>query len=112
MVDAWASRRAARVGAARRAARQEARDAIHALADAHGLRRVVLFGSVAAGDFDPDRSDVDLLVEGPPGLDVGALCGDLLARVGRMVHVVDAAHAPESLVRAALARGEVLLDRT
>jgi predicted nucleotidyltransferase len=38
------------------------------------VRRLDLFGSAARDDFDPSRSDIDLLVEyepapGPPGLD-------------------------------------------
>jgi predicted nucleotidyltransferase len=30
---------------------------------AHGIRRLSVFGSVLRGDFDPARSDVDVLVE-------------------------------------------------
>jgi hypothetical protein len=33
----------------------------------HGVARLSLFGSVLRDDFDPDRSDVDLLVEFAPG---------------------------------------------
>jgi uncharacterized protein len=32
-----------------------------------GVRRLLLFGSALRDDFDPDRSDVDLLVEFAPG---------------------------------------------
>lgn len=32
-----------------------------------GIRRLCLFGSVLRGDFDPNRSDVDVLVEYLPG---------------------------------------------
>lgn len=39
------------------------RDAIAALCTEHGVRRLVVFGSAFTGDFDPDRSDVDFLVE-------------------------------------------------
>ncbi len=34
---------------------------------AHAIVRLRLFGSAARGDFDPARSDVDLLVEYEPG---------------------------------------------
>lgn len=34
---------------------------------AHAISRLRLFGSVVRGDFDPLRSDVDLLVEYEPG---------------------------------------------
>ena len=29
----------------------------------YGVKRLAVFGSAARGDFDPERSDVDLLVE-------------------------------------------------
>jgi len=34
---------------------------------AHGIRRLSLFGSVLRDDFDPVRSDVDVLAEFAPG---------------------------------------------
>lgn len=36
-----------------------------------GVVRLEVFGSAATGDFDPDRSDVDLIVEYPPDYDFG-----------------------------------------
>ncbi len=33
----------------------------------HGVAKLSLFGSVLRNDFDPQRSDVDLLVEFAPG---------------------------------------------
>jgi uncharacterized protein len=40
---------------------------------ARGIRRLSLFGSVLRDDFDPERSDVDVLAEFKPGAlhDVG-----------------------------------------
>ena len=38
-----------------------------ALCRARGVRKLSLFGSVLRNDFDPTRSDVDLLVEYLPG---------------------------------------------
>ena len=40
---------------------------IAAFCRARGIRRLSLFGSVLRQDFDPDRSDVDMLVEFLPG---------------------------------------------
>ena len=37
----------------------------------HGIRRLRLFGSVLRDDFDPSRSDVDVLVEYLPGTKLG-----------------------------------------
>ncbi|MBT3482784.1 MAG: nucleotidyltransferase [Opitutales bacterium] len=42
-------------------------DKIAAFCQAHGIRRLSLFGSVLRDDFDPDRSDVDVLAEFIPG---------------------------------------------
>lgn len=42
---------------------QQHRAHIVALCQAHGVRRLELFGSAARGDFDPARSDFDFLVE-------------------------------------------------
>ena len=50
------------------------REALLALAERRGLRNVRVFGSMARGDDDPN-SDVDLLVDAPPGTSALALCG-------------------------------------
>jgi predicted nucleotidyltransferase len=41
----------------------ENREGIIALCRAHHVRRLSAFGSAVRDDFDPERSDVDLLVE-------------------------------------------------
>ena len=41
----------------------ENREKIAALCRAHHVRRLSVFGSAVRDDFDPERSDVDLLVE-------------------------------------------------
>ena len=46
-------------------------DDIAALCRHYGVRRLDLFGSAATGDFDPERSDIDFLVEYPPDYDFG-----------------------------------------
>jgi predicted nucleotidyltransferase len=47
------------------------REAILALCRTYGIRRLDLFGSAATSDFDPERSDVDFIVEYPPDYDFG-----------------------------------------
>jgi predicted nucleotidyltransferase len=39
------------------------REAIAGLCRRHGVRKLEVFGSILRGDFDPDRSDIDVLVE-------------------------------------------------
>lgn len=43
------------------------RDSIARFCGAHGIRSLSLFGSVLRADFDPARSDVDVLAEFMPG---------------------------------------------
>lgn len=64
---------------------------IKALAEERGFSRLAVFGSVARGDARPD-SDIDLLVETPPGLSSFGFVefSGLLAEVlGRRVDLVD-----------------------
>ena len=42
-------------------------DKVAAFCRERGIRRLSLFGSVLRGDFDPKRSDVDVLAEFEPG---------------------------------------------
>lgn len=50
---------------------EQHRKAITALCREYGVARLELFGSAAAEDFDPDRSDMDFLVEYPTDYDFG-----------------------------------------
>jgi predicted nucleotidyltransferase len=43
------------------------RERIAEFCRARGIRKLSLFGSVLRGDFDPTRSDVDVLAEFEPG---------------------------------------------
>ena len=52
----------------------EHRAALLTLAERRGLRNVRVFGSMARGDHHA-KSDVDLLVDAPPGTSALALCG-------------------------------------
>lgn len=47
------------------------RDEIAEFCRARGIRKMSLFGSAVRDDFDPDRSDVDVLVELAPDTRVG-----------------------------------------
>ena len=78
------------------------RDTLAALCRRHGVERLDVFGSAARGvDFDPARSDVDLLVEFAPStprrlaalLEFEAEAGKALARP---VEVVDRRAIEES----------------
>ena len=58
----------------------------------HRVKKLSLFGSVLHDDFDPETSDVDVLVEFEPGaevslLDVAAMENELIAMLGRDVEV-------------------------
>ena len=46
-------------------------DAIRALCREYGVARLEVFGSAATDAFDPDRSDVDFIVEYPPDYEFG-----------------------------------------
>ena len=65
------------------------RDAIAAFCRARGIRKLSLFGSVLREDFDPVRSDVDVLAEFEPEVHPGLKFfgyGDELAEIiGRKV---------------------------
>ncbi len=63
----------------------------------HGIRKLSLFGSILHGDFDPVRSDVDVLAEllptTRPGWDFFGWHEDLEPIIGRKVDL----YTPDSL---------------
>jgi predicted nucleotidyltransferase len=65
------------------------REKIAAFCQARGIRKLSLFGSVLRDDFDPARSDVDVLVEFAPhvrpGLRFFGYGEELAAILGRKV---------------------------
>lgn len=74
---------------------EQHREAIRALCREFGIARLELFGSVATDAFDPDRSDVDFIVEYPPDYDFGPwlvrhfeLRDRLAALLGREVDLI------------------------
>ena len=46
-------------------------EAIRALAREFGVARLEVFGSACTPEFDPEQSDIDFLVEYPPGYEFG-----------------------------------------
>ena len=87
------------------------REAIGELCRRHGVRRLEVFGSAArAVDFDPERSDVDVLVEfeagrGRPTLRrFFELRDDLSGVLGRAVDLVMAGSLINPFVRAEVER--------
>ena len=64
------------------------REVIARIAQRHGGSRIRLFGSALTDRFDPERSDVDLLVEFQGGFDEameGGKHGDLMPEVWKWV---------------------------
>ncbi len=86
---------------------EQHRAAIAELCRRHRVRRLEVFGSGARGvDFDPQRSDVDFLVEfdtaggGPTLKAYFALQDDLAAVLGRPVDLVMAGSLANPFVKA------------
>ena len=46
-------------------------ESIRVLCQEYGVTKLELFGSANRADFDPARSDIDLLVDFAPGTDLG-----------------------------------------
>jgi predicted nucleotidyltransferase len=70
---------------------KDQKEAIYALGRRYGARNIRVFGSVARGEEGPD-SDVDFLVDFPPGYDMFGqrirLAESLAALAGRKVELV------------------------
>jgi predicted nucleotidyltransferase len=69
------------------------RDAIARVCRAHGVSRLRMFGSATTDRFNPERSDVDFLVEFTPGAEdpfdnYFGLKEDLELQLGRSVDLV------------------------
>jgi hypothetical protein len=82
----------------------------------YGVRRLELFGSAATAAFDPDRSDLDFLVEFLPEQDLGpwlrhyfALQKELVHLFGRPVDLVLAAAVKNPHIQRELERTRTLL---
>jgi uncharacterized protein len=84
---------------------EQLRDRVAELCREHRVRRLALFGSAVRQDFDPERSDVDFLVEFEP-LPAGqhantyfALSQALSALFGRPVDLVEAGSVRNPYIR-------------
>lgn len=87
------------------------RDELQALCRRFHVRRLDLFGSAARADFDPDRSDVDFLVEfdqsHPDALSLKTYFGlktALEAMLGRPVDLVEPAAIRNPYLKASIER--------
>jgi predicted nucleotidyltransferase len=74
---------------------EEHMDEIIALCKEYGVARLEIFGSAVTGEFDPEKSDFDFLVEYPDNYDFGpwgarrfALQDRLAELLGRKVDLV------------------------
>jgi uncharacterized protein len=61
---------------------------IQALCREYGVKRLELFGSALTSRFDPETSDIDLLVEYPPGHDLGPWAGQHTGLAERLEDVL------------------------
>lgn len=87
-------------------------EALAAVCERYGVKRLDLFGSAATGRFDPARSDVDLLVEfvvDPPELGWGSfldLVSDLEQVFSRKVDLITAASLANPYLRRSVLAGK------
>ncbi|MFZ9882482.1 MAG: nucleotidyltransferase family protein [Phycisphaerales bacterium] len=79
-----------------------------------GIRRIRAYGSAVRGDFDPTRSDIDLLIDFLPGRTPGfgffALGEELAEILGRKVDVSTERMLSEHFREEALHQAKVLYD--
>ena len=81
----------------------------------HGVARLLVFGSVLRSDFDPARSDVDLLVEFLPGIHRGLfklveMRQELASLVGREIDLTTPGSLSKYFRQNVLDSAEVLYD--
>jgi predicted nucleotidyltransferase len=82
-------------------------DAIRDLCREFGVTRLELFGSAATGEFDPERSDIDFLVEYPPDYDFGLWAARHFAFQERLADVLG---RPVDLVMASALRNPRFIE--
>ncbi len=86
-------------------------DEIAAFCRRHGIVRLSLYGSILRDDFGPD-SDVDVLIEFPPGgtpslLDLGGMQVELTSLLGREVDLKTPGFLSPPILRRVLAERQV-----
>ena len=73
---------------------------IDAFCKRHGVKKLAFFGSVLRDDFDPGKSDVDVLVEFDPGKKVGYLgLGMMEVELSRIIGMRVDLRTPSELSR-------------
>jgi uncharacterized protein len=87
------------------------RDRIAAFCRRHGITKLSLFGSILRDDFRPD-SDIDILVEFPPGarvslFDLGGMLLELSEMLGRPVDLKTPGFIAERILKNVLAEARV-----
>jgi predicted nucleotidyltransferase len=92
-----------------------AREELAAVCQKYGVVKLCLFGSSLRDDFDPIRSDVDLLVEFSPEARIGLfklleMEQSLSVMFGRKVDLTTVGSLSESFLSEVLAASEVLYD--
>ena len=95
---------------------KDRRDALAALCRKHHVRRLDVFGSAATGEsFDPDRSDVDFLVEFKHPMPTSrflnyfSLQDDLEALLGRPVDLVESGGVSNTYIRRGIESSRTVL---
>ncbi len=81
----------------------------------HGVARLLVYGSVLRSDFDPARSDVDLLVEFLPGVHRGLfklveMRQELASMIGREIDLTTPGSLSKYFRQDVLDSAEVLYD--
>lgn len=89
-------------------------DRLRHLCAEKGIRRIRVYGSAVRGDFDPTRSDIDLLIDFLPGRTPGfgffALGDELAEILGRKVDVSTEKMLSKHFREEALHQAKVLYD--
>lgn len=80
---------------------------IRAICREYGVTKLEVFGSATRADFDPERSDIDFLVDFEPGTDFGPWMSRFIDLQGKLESVLS---RKVDLVMARAIRNPYLLD--
>lgn len=64
-------------------------DDVRALCEKYRVKRLTVFGSAAKGTFDPEKSDLDFLVEFRPDAPIGGLRGPYFSFLRELCDLFD-----------------------